>query len=165
MTIKLKSLITENFDDSLVKDLIRVWDEISSDYFNVFRQNADRYSKMALKNGIKGDEVANAVHDFTNTNLSGKSLSLWKTLKPGDKNKYLEKAFPKNKTYVAESKVLGEEKVMPDEFAKRKLMNYVKLKTPEFNWEPGGCYIIHKNGKDFYEWDGKNWSHSFHKAW
>ncbi len=101
MIIKLKQLITEDVDDFLVKDLMNIWDEISSDYFNVFKQNADRYSKMALKNGIKGIEVADAVKDFTDTNLKGKSLSLWKTLKPGDKKNYLEKAFPKNKTYVA----------------------------------------------------------------
>jgi hypothetical protein len=101
MTIELKHLIKEGIEDSLVKDLMHIWDEISADYFNVFKQNADRYSRMALKNGIKGIEVANAVQDFTDTNLKGKSLSLWKSLKPGDKKNYLEKAFPKNKTYVA----------------------------------------------------------------
>lgn len=115
MMIKMKSLIkedgadslavatnlTEDLDPQLVKDLVIIWNNVANDYWNVFRQNADRYSKMALKNGIKGAEVAGVVADYAYTDLPNKSLSLWKTLKPEDKKKYLEKAFPKNKTYVA----------------------------------------------------------------
>ena len=100
----MQSDLAKKFDENLIKDLQQIWNNISSDYWNVYKNCAkykDKQAIIVLKKGIKGDEVATAVDSFVDSDLPERSKSIWQRLKPGDKNHYLQKAFPTNKTYVA----------------------------------------------------------------